>query len=243
MRSLPAFPDAEGGAIVPATMKTLKHLFDRNAAWATAKVKADPGYFERLVHGQRPEYLWIGCSDSRVPANQILGLPPGEVFVHRNVANVVVHTDFNCLAVMQFAVEMLQVRHIMVVGHLGCSGVHAALNDEHLGIADSWLRHVRDVCDQHAEKIGSVEDEHDRHDRLCELNVIEQTANVCQSTVVEAAWRRGQALSVHGWVYGLQDGLLRDLGMTVSARDELQPSYRESVQRVYDVIDGKPGKA
>jgi carbonic anhydrase len=214
-------------------MRVLKHLFDNNADWAKAQVTADTDYFKRLARGQNPEYLWIGCADSRVPANQILGLPPGEVFVHRNIANVVVHTDFNCLSVVQFAVDWLKVRHIMVVGHYGCSGVHAAMSNACLGIADNWLRHIRDVYDQHAPRFARIDDPQLRHDRLCELNVIEQAANVCQTTVVEAAWRRGQALSVHGWVYGLHDGRLRDLGLTVSAADELQPAYESAVAGVF----------
>ncbi|MEW6166180.1 MAG: carbonate dehydratase [Pseudomonadota bacterium] len=214
-------------------MRVLKHLFDSNADWAQAQVTADPDYFKRLARGQNPEYLWIGCADSRVPANQILGLPPGEVFVHRNIANVVVHTDFNCLSVMQFAVDLLKVRHIMVVGHYGCSGVHAAMNNACLGIADNWLRHIRDVYDQHAPRFAGIDDPQLRHDRLCELNVIEQAANVCQTTVVEAAWRRGQALSVHGWVYGLHDGRLRDLGLTVSAAEELQPAFERAIASVF----------
>ncbi|MDD3761791.1 MAG: carbonate dehydratase [Nevskiales bacterium] len=214
-------------------MRTLKHLFEQNRAWADAQVEADPEYFERLTHGQKPEYLWIGCADSRVPANQILGLPPGEVFVHRNIANVVVHTDFNCLSVMQFAVDMLQVKHIMVVGHLGCSGVEAAMNGARIGIADNWLRHIRDVHDLHAERLEAVTDPHERHDRLCLLNVIEQAANVCHSTVIDAAWRRGQTLSVHGWVYDLHDGRLRDLGMTINGPDEISSVYRSAINGVF----------
>ncbi len=214
-------------------MKTLQELFDHNAAWAEAQIQADPAYFERLAKGQKPDYLWIGCADSRVPANQILGLPPGEVFVHRNIANVVVHTDFNCLSVMQFAVDLLKVRHIMVVGHLGCSGVEAAMSDARLGIADNWLRHIRDVYDLHATRLNAITDAHTRHDRLCELNVIEQAANVCQSTVVEAAWARGQALSIHGWVYGLNNGRLRDLNFTVTAREDVDRAYRAAVDAVF----------
>ncbi|TJY59872.1 carbonate dehydratase [Sinimarinibacterium sp. CAU 1509] len=214
-------------------MKTLQMLFDHNAAWAEAQIQADPQYFERLAKGQKPDYLWIGCADSRVPANQILGLPPGEVFVHRNIANVVVHTDFNCLSVMQFAVDLLKVRHIMVVGHLGCSGVHAAMNDARLGIADNWLRHIRDVYDLHATQLDRIDDDCTRHDRLCELNVIEQAANVCQSTVVEEAWQRGQELSVHGWVYGLNNGRLRDLNFTVTGRAQVADTYRAAVKAVF----------
>lgn len=214
-------------------MRVLKHLFDNNAEWARAQVAADPDYFKRLARGQSPEYLWIGCADSRVPANQILGLPPGEVFVHRNIANVVVHTDINCLSVMQFAVDVLKVRHIMVVGHYGCSGVHAAMHNTTLGIADNWLRHIRDVYDQHAARFAAIDVPQRRHDRLCELNVIEQAANVCQTTVVEAAWQRGQTLSVHGWVYGLHDGRLRDLGITVTAAAELTPAYESAIAAVF----------
>lgn len=214
-------------------MRVLKHLFDNNADWARAQIAADPDYFSRLARGQSPEYLWIGCADSRVPANQILGLPPGEVFVHRNIANVVVHTDFNCLSVVQFAVDQLKVRHIMVVGHYGCSGVHAAMNNACLGIADNWLRHIRDVHDAHAAHLGPIEDPRQRHDRLCELNVIEQAVNVCQTTVVEAAWRRGQELTVHGWVYGLEDGRLRDLGVTISGPEEVTTTYESAVAGVF----------
>ncbi len=213
-------------------MRTLQPLFDNNAAWAQAQVEADPDYFKRLAHGQRPQYLWIGCADSRVPANQILGLPPGEVFVHRNIANVVVHTDFNCLSVMQFAVEVLQVRHIMVVGHYGCSGVHAAMHQRRLGIADSWLRHIRDVADRFRPQLDAVADERARLDRLCELNIVEQVLHVCQTMVVEDAWARGQALNVHGWVYGLHDGRLRDLGMTVASHVDLAPAYRDALRGI-----------
>lgn len=213
-------------------MKRLDDLLENNRAWAERISREDPTFFERLSRQQSPKYLWIGCSDSRVPANQIVDMAPGEVFVHRNIANVVVHTDFNCLSVMQFAVDLLKVRHIMVVGHYGCSGVHAAMSNACLGIADNWLRHIRDVYDQHAPRFAGIDDPQLRHDRLCELNVIEQAANVCQTTVVEAAWRRGQALSVHGWVYGLHDGRLRDLGLTVSAADELQPAYETAIAGV-----------
>lgn len=211
-------------------MDKLESLFEQNQAWAAERVAEDPGYFQRLARGQRPEYLWIGCADSRVPANEILGLPPGEVFVHRNIANVVVHTDFNCLSVMQFAVDVLQVRHIMVVGHYGCSGVHAAMHNRRVGIADNWLRHIRDVSDRHLAALGAIADAERRHDCLCELNVIEQVLHVCQTTVVEDAWQRGQALSVHGWVYGLRDGRLRDLGFGASGTDELLPAYQRACE-------------
>lgn len=210
-------------------MHPLQSLFDRNRTWAESCVAEDPEYFKRLVRSQRPEYLWIGCADSRVPANEILGLPPGEVFVHRNIANVVVHTDFNCLSVMQFAVDVLQVRHVIVVGHYGCSGVHAAVHKRRLGIADNWLRHIRDVADRHHVRLAAIGDESARHDRLCELNVIEQVLHVCQTTIVEDAWERGQVLAVHGWVYGLSDGHLRDLGATAAARSEVAPAYEAAV--------------
>ncbi|MEQ1438990.1 carbonate dehydratase [Fontimonas sp. SYSU GA230001] len=211
-------------------MDTIDSLFDQNQAWAAARVAQDPAYFERLARGQSPQYLWIGCADSRVPANEILGLPPGEVFVHRNIANVVVHTDFNCLSVMQFAVDVLKVRHIMVVGHFGCSGVHAAMHKQRVGIADNWLMHIRDVADRHRSRLDRIADAGRRHDCLCELNVIEQVQHVCQTTVVEDAWQRGQALSVHGWVYGLRDGLLRDLGVSASGPADVLPAHRRATE-------------
>ncbi len=197
-------------------MRTLGHLFDNNRAWAKSVTARDPDFFLNLSRQQSPQYLWIGCSDSRVPANQITGLAPGEVFVHRNVANVVVHTDLNCLSVMQFAVDVLKVRHIIVCGHYGCGGVRAALHGERLGLIDNWLRHVQDVRHKHAAALAALREEPQQIDRLCELNVIEQVANVCQTTIVRDAWQRGQPLAVHGWVYSLEDGLLRDLDMTVT---------------------------
>jgi carbonic anhydrase len=195
----------------------LAELFERNRAWAAAMVADDPGFFTGLAERQAPEYLWIGCSDSRVPANQIVGLAPGDVFVHRNVANVVVHTDLNCLSVLQYAVDVLRVRHVIVCGHYGCGGVGAALHGSRHGLIDNWLRHVADVGEKHAAELGALPEEA-RHDRLCELNVVEQVANVCQTTIVEDAWARGQALTVHGVVYGLHDGLLRDLEVSADAR-------------------------
>ena len=195
----------------------LAELFDRNRAWAAAMVAADPGFFAELAERQSPEYLWIGCSDSRVPANQIVGLQPGDVFVHRNVANVVVHTDLNCLSVLQYAVDVLGVRHVIVCGHYGCGGVSAALAGTRHGLIDNWLRHVTDVADKHAAELETLAADR-RIDRLCELNVVEQVANVCQTTIVGDAWARGQRLTVHGLVYGLEDGLLRDLGVSVDAR-------------------------
>ena len=196
-------------------MKTLRHLFDANRAWSAALRQQDPEFFQKLSQQQFPEYLWIGCSDSRVPANQIVGLLPGELFVHRNVANLVVHTDLNCLSVMQFAVDILRVRHIIVCGHYGCSGVQAALRRERLGLSDNWLRHVQDVRHKHAPLLQGVDDEGVAARRLCELNVIEQVRNVGDTTVVRDAWRRGQSVAVHGWIYDLRDGLLRDLDVTL----------------------------
>src|SRR5918995_554954 len=194
-------------------MRTLKHLIESNRAWAEKMNVQDPQFFQRLAALQNPTYLWIGCSDSRVPANQIIGLLPGEVFVHRNIANLVVHTDLNCLSAIQFAVDVLKVEHILVVGHYGCSGVHASMTGTRVGLADNWLRHVGDVALKHAALLDDVELESLRHARLCELNVIEQVVNVCQTTVLQDAWARGQSVTVHGWVYSLQDGLLRDLKM------------------------------
>lgn len=197
-------------------MAGLDELLERNRAWAAATVAADPGFFAALAKRQSPEYLWIGCADSRVPANEIVGLAPGEIFVHRNVANVVVHTDLNCLSVLQYAVDVLAVAHVVVCGHYGCGGVQAALEDARHGLIDNWLRHVMDVEEKHAEEIASLPETR-RLDRLCELNVVEQVANVCQTTIVEDAWSRGQELTVHGLVYGLRDGLLRDLGVSRSS--------------------------
>ena len=201
-------------------MSALDALFQNNRNWAEKIRRDNPGFFKRLAEQQSPKYLWIGCSDSRVPANEIVGLMPGEVFVHRNIANVVVHTDLNCLSVIQFAVDLLKVQHIMVVGHYGCGGVRAALFDQRVGLADNWLHHVHDVRDKHAEALRAIGLDDQRLDRLCELNVIEQVANVCQTTIVRDAWENGQELSVHGWVYGLKNGLLRDLNVTVVNRDE-----------------------
>ena len=206
-------------------MRVLNHLFEKNRAWAAGMLRHDPGFFERLSRQQAPPYLWIGCSDSRVPANQIVGLLPGEMFVHRNVANVVVHTDLNCLSVLQFAVDALRVGHVIVCGHYGCSGVIAALREEKLGLIDNWLRHVQDVRAKHRAELDALDTEEQRYARLCELNVIEQVVHVCQTTIVRDAWQRGQALSVHGWIYGIGDGLLRDLGMCVTAEAELPACY------------------
>ncbi len=207
----------------------LHHLFENNRAWAERMLAQDAAFFDKLAHLQHPEYLWIGCSDSRVPANQITGLAPGEVFVHRNVGNVVVHTDLNCLSVMQFAVDVLQIKHIIVCGHYGCGGVRAALFGDRLGLIDNWLRHIQDVRERHAALLAPLADEA-AVDRLCELNVIEQVANVVQTTIVRDAWERGQTLAVHGWIYGLDNGRLRDLGMTVKRLDRLAETHRAALQ-------------
>jgi len=198
-------------------MSSLNTLFENNRAWAAEMVRQDAEFFKRLLAQQTPHYLWIGCADSRVPANQIVGSIPGDMFVHRNVANVVVHTDLNCLSAVQFAVEVLQVQDIIVCGHYGCGGVLAALQNKKLGLIDNWLRHVQDVLAKHRAQIDALPSEQDQFDRLCELNVIEQVNNVSQTTVVRDAFARKQSLSVHGWIYGLSDGLLRDLGVTVSS--------------------------
>jgi carbonic anhydrase len=189
-------------------------LFQRNRKWAAAMHASDPGFFSGLARQQSPEFLWIGCSDSRVPANQITGLAPGEVFVHRNVANLVVHTDLNCLSVLQFGIELLGVRHVIVCGHYGCTGVRAALYGQKAGLADNWLRHLQDVRDSNAAELDAIRDPAAREKRLCELNVLAQVQHVCEATVVQDAWTRGQPLAVHGWIYGLEDGLLRDLDCT-----------------------------
>jgi carbonic anhydrase len=202
-------------------MRLLKNLFDRNRAWAEAIKRERPDFFSDLAHVQAPRYLWIGCSDSRVPANQIVGLMPGELFVHRNVANQVVHTDLNCLSVLQFAVDVLQIEHVIVCGHYGCGGVQAALDDRHLGLIDNWLRHVEDVAAKHEAELAKLAGRA-RLDRLSELNVIEQVANVCRTTIVQNAWSRGQKLAVHGWIYAIDDGLLRDLEVCFTAIDEFR---------------------
>jgi carbonic anhydrase len=198
----------------------LTELFENNRAWAAEMTRQDPQFFSRLARQQEPQFLWIGCSDSRVPANQIVGLLPGEMFVHRNVANVVVHTDLNCLSAVQFAVDVLRVKHIIICGHYGCGGVLAALRNDKHGLVDNWLRHVQDVRRNHRAQIDALEGENDRHRRLCELNVVAQVVNVSQTTVVRDAWERGQSLSVHGWVYDIHDGLLRDLSVTKGETNE-----------------------
>ena len=213
-------------------MKDLKRLLDQNKAWAEGIKASDPGFFQTLAKQQTPTFLWIGCSDSRVPANQLVGMVPGEMFVHRNVANVVVHTDFHCLSVMQYAVDVLKVDHIIVCGHHGCGGVKAAMDNLQFGLIDNWLRHVQDVMHAHQDALAKIEDESDRLDRLCELNVIEQVLNVSRTTIVQNAWQRGQELVVHGWIYGLQDGLLRDLGISIDNAAGLTAAHREAIARV-----------
>jgi carbonic anhydrase len=210
---------------------SISDLFTHNRTWAAEMERERPGFFTSLKSQQKPKYMWIGCSDSRVPANQITGLEPGEVFVHRNVANVVVHSDLNALSTIQFAVEMLKVEHVMVVGHYGCGGVQAALDNVRIGLADNWIRHIQDVRDRHRQLLNSLP-EAKRLDALVELNAIEQVVNVCQSTVLQDAWARGQQISVHGWVYGVHDGLLQDLHITVSGLDGLEALYLTAVEAV-----------
>ena len=213
-------------------MIQIQQLLKNNKEWADRIAQEDPTFFERLSKQQSPEYLWIGCSDSRVPANQILGLDPGEVFVHRNVANVVVQTDLNCLSVVQFAVDLLKIKHILIVGHYGCSGVHTALHGNRVGLADLWLRHVGDVAHKHADLLNAIEDPALRHARLCELNVIEQVVNICRTTVVNDAWDRGQKLMIHGWVYSLKDGRVREMGIDVGSAAELDAAYQKALAHV-----------
>ncbi|HXG22317.1 MAG TPA: carbonate dehydratase [Methylomirabilota bacterium] len=210
-------------------MDTLQHLLANNRAWAGEMLSADPEFFQRLSRQQSPQYLWIGCSDSRVPANQIVGLLPGELFVHRNVANVVVHTDLNCLSVLQYAVDVLKVKHVIVCGHYGCGGVLAALQNAKLGLIDNWLRHIQDVAEKHAPLLFEKTEETKRHEKLCELNVIEQVCNVAQTTVVQQAWERGQELSIHGWIYGIHNGLLQDLQIRVADRIGLKEAYHNAL--------------
>jgi carbonic anhydrase len=213
--------------------KELEALLRNNREWADAVRRDDPDFFERLSRQQAPAYLWIGCSDSRVPANQIMGLAPGEVFVHRNIANVMVHTDLNCMSVIQFAVDVLQVRHILVVGHYGCGGVGAALHGTRVGLADNWIRHVGDVAQKHAVLLEATAPAR-RHDALCELNAIEQAENVCLTTVIRDAWARGQKLAVHGWVYSLADGVVRELGMDVDSPEALDAAYAQALSQLRD---------
>ena len=211
-------------------MVELSDLFANNRRWASKILQRDPDFFKKLTAQQRPDYLWIGCSDSRVPANEIVDLLPGELFVHRNIANVVVHTDLNCLSVIQFAVDVLKVKHIIVCGHYGCSGVNAALMQNRIGLADNWLRHIQDVRQKYENSLGKIKDERARTNRLAELNVVEQVANVCSTTIVQDAWDRGQSLTVHGWIYGIQDGLIRELKTSVSGLQEAPESYRSAIE-------------
>ncbi len=222
-------------------MSDIQKLFENNRAWAKASYETDPEYFSRLVNQQSPEYLWIGCSDSRVPANQIIGLPPGEVFVHRNVANVVVHSDLNALSVLQYAVDALRVKHILVVGHYGCNGVGAAMNNNRMGLIDNWLRHVQDVRDRHEEMLSSIEDNEMRLDRLCELNVMQQVLNISQTTIMREAWERGQDVTVHGWCYTLADGIVEDLNVSTRSKEEAVELYRRASTDPYPVTHAKRG--
>jgi carbonic anhydrase len=210
-------------------MRSLTNLIERNRAWAENIKAREPDFFQKLSEQQSPEYFWIGCSDSRVSANEIVNLSPGEMFVHRNVANVVVHTDLNCLSATQFAVEALHVKHIIVCGHYGCGGVKAALQNQKLGLIDNWLRHVQDVMQKHAALLAEIREESDRLDKLCELNTIEQVYNICQTTIVQSAWERGQELTVHGWVYALSDGLVRDLNIHIANQEEMATAYQNAI--------------
>lgn len=206
-------------------MTELEHLLDNNREWAKNITTQNPDFFSTLAHLQEPDYLWIGCSDSRVPANQLLGLLPGDIFVHRNVANVVAHTDLNCLTVLNYAVEHLQVKHIILCGHYGCGGVKAAMANQHLGLIDNWLRNIRDVYFEYDEKLNAITDDNQRLNRLCELNVEQQTANIARTSIVQSAWQRGQALSIHGWIYGLEDGLLKTLVEPIIGMEQVAPEY------------------
>jgi len=207
-------------------MRILKKLFDNNRNWAAKVKESDPDFFVNLSRQQNPEYLWIGCSDSRVPANQIVDMLPGQIFVHRNIANVVVHTDLNCLSVIQYAVEVLRVKHIIVCGHYGCGGIRAAMDNREHGLIDNWLMNIKDVHRYHRDRIDALTDEKDKIDLLCELNVIEQVANVCHTTIIQNAWKAGHQLTVHGWIYSIEDGILKDLNVCVTNRDEISRTHR-----------------
>jgi carbonic anhydrase len=213
-------------------LNKLEKLFQNNRAWAARMTANDPSFFERLSQQQSPRYLWIGCADSRVPANEIIGLLPGELFVHRNISNLVIHTDLNCLSVLQYAIDHLRVRHIIVCGHYGCGGVDAAWSSKHLGLSDNWLRHVQDVRQKHRGRFDGATAKEAQVDRLCELNVIEQVLHTSQTTIVQDAWARGQELSVHGWIYGLVDGLIKDLGVSIKNREEVSRQYEEGIERL-----------
>lgn len=223
-------------------MKTLDDLLAKNRAWAEEIKAREPEFFQTLSKQQTPQYLWVGCSDSRVPSNRIIAVAPGELFVHRNVANVVVHTDLNCLSVIQYAVDVLKVKHVIVCGHYGCGGVKAALQNARFGLIDNWLRHVQDVRERHEALLAGISDESARVDKLCELNVIEQVNNVCQTTIVQDAWERKQELNVHGWIYGLSDGLIRDLNISTSNQDELVNSYHNALAACTDPKAKKKGE-
>lgn len=214
-------------------MERLKLLFENNLNWVEAKTTQDPHYFKKLAREQDPNYLWIGCSDSRVPANEIVGLEPGELFVHRNVANICPHTDFNCLSVLEFAVNILKVAHIIVCGHYGCGGVMAAMEDHHLGLVDNWLRNIRDIYAHHKEELDQIKDAKKRSNRLVELNVVQQVLNICHTTIIQEAWFRSQPLSVHGWVYDMESGKLKDLKLCISAIDQVEPVYRVQIRPAY----------
>ncbi len=221
--------------------RALRQLVANNREWAADMIARDPEFFQKLVSQQSPEFLWIGCSDSRVPANEIVGLQPGELFVHRNVANVVVHTDLNSLSVLQFAIDVLGIKHVIVCGHYGCSGVHAAMDRRRVGLADNWLRHVQDVHIKHADFLPEALPPKQRGNRLCELNVIEQVINVCQTTIVQDAWERGQELTIHSWVYSLDDGLVRDLGLAISSLDDMTPQLEQVFDRYAQAVAGEQG--
>lgn len=207
-------------------MRVLNNLFERNKIWAEKIKKSDPDFFKKLSTQQNPEILWIGCSDSRVPANEIVNLMPGEIFVHRNIANIVIHTDLNCLSVIHYAVEVLKVKHIIVCGHYGCGGIRSALDNKEHGLIDNWLRHIKDVHRFHQEKIDALPDQNEKINLLCELNVIEQVANVCHTTIVQNAWKSGQKLSVHGWIYSIENGILKDLDVCITGLDEISQTHR-----------------
>ncbi|MCK4994942.1 MAG: carbonate dehydratase [Candidatus Omnitrophica bacterium] len=207
-------------------MKVLNKIFDNNKKWAEKIKKTDPEFFSKLSKQQNPEYLWIGCSDSRVPASEIVGMMPGEIFVHRNIANVVVHTDLNCLSVIQYAVDVLKVKHIIICGHYGCGGIKASLDNQEHGLIDNWLRNIKDIYRYHQGKIDALEDENEKVNLLCELNVIEQAANICHTTIVQSAWKSGQELAVHGWIYSIEDGILKDLNVRVTNKDDISQTHR-----------------
>ena len=207
-------------------MQVLKHLFDKNKKWAEKVKKNDPDFFTNLSKQQNPEYLWIGCADSRVPASEIVDMAPGTIFVHRNIANVVIHTDLNCLSVIQYAVDVLKVKHIIVCGHYGCGGIKAAMENECHGLIDNWLRHIKDLYRYHQDKVDALETEKEKYDLLCELNVVEQVANICHTTIVQNAWKSGQKLAVHGWIYSIKNGLLKDMNVCITSPEEISKTHR-----------------